>query len=1454
MRTYFRLTSFALALLAATQVAGQTLEAREPFRKPNDRHLTATENATGEIVVKFHDHVRARVTSAGQLTFPGDSKSLRTIRGLLRGASVRPAINASPLKLEAIQSQAAARSGKAQPDLAGMISVWVADAEDTIGIETLARRLNRHPLVEFATIKHSLKVSSSTYGGWCALPVTPLLCVQVVDEEACEALGGFWNADTPCSEPAPLLIPFGPCCLPDQTCEDTTSDECALDGGSWRGIYDWDDANNDGVATNDELTLSDLDELDVRGEVGRAYTCADTRRGACWETAGPGEDPPSFFYDDDYRDFVNDPNAVFNNGQGVNEEGNEVDNATQVFYGACCLPAGGPASEGGCLDLSFFDCFAIGGRWAQPDAFETQDSEWEPGGYDQGSCVTLDEDGEEADEYDCFDNEAHCSALGDDGFNDFGGLNAFGFYGCFFNAPWVDTNLSPSSGGPSCNNIDCCDAVILILPDCAEAWDTNCVQLAKNLDDCGGTVTTGATTLYGGSVYMPYRDEPTSSDYRTPCDADVVRLVTQFDQECDSRWDMTCAEYARLFSYRLSVVGDANTDRDGVRTPDLTGLQHNLSAEPFPFEFNRVANVLDELSDEEGATITQKAEARYISSLPRVQLNTVAEVPAYSGAGLGVRGLPGEPFVDSESTDTNGDTVTDTPGWWTIGEAWSDFGIDGEQAVYEGGATAPVEVDCFPIPVNLVALAEVVYGTDQFFDDPSTDDIEWFDADDNPITIGFGDPIPCEVLGITVEICGQEFPVYRGSSTADLGECDGLFTSGTGGANFAVRIARDFDYNGGIEPIFDRSGVMSYDGTYPDGSLVDRGDELFRGRGARVAVIDFAYWKGHEDLDQRNEDGTPRYQWKRFVEAPGIAGAANYAPRLPYVINEPGQTMIEFAEIGYPDHGTAVLGQLCALDEQRDWVDADGNPFARSYGVTGIVPEAQPYFFPLISVEEGPRELTAWSNAIAEFGPGDIICAPYEPAGVGTSLVGSPDVVLLTQVAFDKGIFVVVPAGNGKQNIDNIAEDAGVEDELGMCIVAASNFLEVGQGVPPAQAPIVQGDVPAGYRANGSNYGTLVDLHFWGEYNVSCGYGDLYSSITSRAPQDLQADRRRSYTGHFGGTSAAATNIAGAACALQGLAKQFYAVPATPGGLRDVAMKPYTVDQEYASNVTAGDDANPVGFQCNSIATNTLGQNRLANVLDNCSCENPECPEIISIGWRPRIWEFGRDDTAVVQLVSNITDANGDSAVFDNDAENLLGSFVIKGEGQGNFFSLKGDDGGRFRILSEFALGGSAGKGSSTDFSQGSFGTPALPSSFEKVVNEATRPVTGDVTDLLLLTRCPVDPGIVTSVTAEVQLLQPDSEFVLFGFQLWNTQTNRWALVDVATLPDEPGDPDLVIEFETAAGLGGASRYVDSENRAWARIWTWSLGSLFGSPEGSYGIDYDLTDVQFNFGPDPDGP
>ena len=31
---------------------------------------------------------------------------------------------------------------------------------------------------------------------------------------------------------------------------------------------------------------------------------------------------------------------------------------------------------------------------------------------------------------------------------------------------------------------------------------------------------------------------------------------------------------------------------------------------------------------------------------------------------------------------------------------------------------------------------------------------------------------------------------------------------------------------------------------------VDRGDEFFRGRGAKVAVLDFSFWRGHEDIER----------------------------------------------------------------------------------------------------------------------------------------------------------------------------------------------------------------------------------------------------------------------------------------------------------------------------------------------------------------------------------------------------------------------------------------------------------------------------------------------------------------------------------------------------------------------------------------------------------------------------
>ena len=1510
MRTYFRLTSFVLALLAATQVAGQTLEARKPFRKPSERHLTATENATGEIVVKFHDHVRARVSPSGQLNFLGQG-NLGEARRLLRNSSLQPAIKVSPIELDALEAEAAANSGKAQPDLGGLISVRVADVNDKMGIEKLARRLNRLDSVEFATIKHSLKVSSALptgYNGYCRLPVEPLLCVQVTTQAECDQLGGSYSL-SPCTSQgvSPVL---GPCCLdaavaypPNQdpnvqiqaVCVDATFEDCQAAGGlygngEFRGPFEWTDADGDGIAQPSEILPASNDFL--------AISCTDSGRGACALenqlvyddnlARGGGInplDPGNYPIGNAGGAIFNDPNAWhggFDSLASPFPGDVDDDSVNALSYGACCI-GNGTMFDGACVDLTLFDCFRAGGIWRGQEAAATQTSAVSPD--DAGSCVTLDDDLDIQDEYEGELDEP-CELL--DSTSPLNGNslgNAFQTYwSCFFNEngfePWATVNLSPSRvsdllpgpnvlGGPyspSCANFDCCNAVIEISPDCANQWDEVCVQLAKSIRDCANTQLNAATALYGGNVYMPYRDEPTSNDYRTPVDVELVDLVVRLDPECNVRWDMTCAEYARLFSHRLNLVGDANSSRR--RTPDLTALQHNLSAEQFDFEQTPVQQALDGLSSLQGSSVNAEpfevAKARFIRSLPRAEINTQRAVVAYSGQGLGVRGLPGEPHIDGLDLDGDGvyepkEDDTRSPGYWQLGERFSDFGLDGIPGQFVQGAiypfpNSPVELTCIPVPLNLIAIAEQVYG-DSFHDDPLTPEIEWVpDPVNNPGVIdvvNIGDPFPCEIISLAVNICGENIPLYndpsrgRDFASTDEGECDGLYTNGTGGAEYAISWARNKDLNGGVEPIYDRSGLMSLDGRYGDGELVDRGDELFRGRGARIGVIDFAYHKGHEDLDQ------PGYQWKRFEMAPGVRSDANYEPRKPYVILEEGQTLLRFPEVGYPDHGTAVLGQLCALDEARDWVDASGNAFVNGdgepegVGITGIVPEAQPYFFPLISVEEGPRELTAWSNAIRAFGPGDILCAPYEPAGISTTLVASPDIVLLSQVAFDKGILVVVAAGNGKQDIDLEAADAGVdiESELGMCIVASSSFLDTGRGISTFANPAVDdGDIPNGFRARGSNFGTIVDLHFWDEYNVSCGYGDLYTSLVQDENQDQSADgydidRKRSYTGHFGGTSAAATNIAGAACALNGLARQLYGVPATPVGMRDSALKPYTVETPYNSAT------NPVGFEYNTL--DTTPNRRLVYPIDLCPPD--VCETLITIGWRPRIWEFGRDDSAVVQVATNLS-----GSIFEDDAPDLLGYYVIQGESNGNLFSLKGDDGGRLVISSEFALGSEGGSPGGN--LNGSFGGESRPSSFNKVVERATRPVSGVVTDLLALAECPVDPSIITSITAEVQVLPPAAQFMLFGFSLWDNQSQRWRLVDIQLLPEEPGDPDLTLNFEALAGFGLSDRYVDPQSRTWARVWTWTLDSLLGGTNEALDISYDLLNIEFNYGPDSGGP
>ena len=154
-------------------------------------------------------------------------------------------------------------------------------------------------------------------------------------------------------------------------------------------------------------------------------------------------------------------------------------------------------------------------------------------------------------------------------------------------------------------------------------------------------------------------------------------------------------------------------------------------------------------------------------------------------------------------------------------------------------------------------------------------------------------------------------------------------------------------------------------------------------------------------------------------------------------------------------------------------------------------------------------------------------------------------------------------------------------------------------------------------------------------------------SMRTKMRDGYDIDRKRSYTGHFGGTSAAATNIAGAACALNGLARQLYGVPATPVGMRDSCRSSLTPLNCLTLQIPPGQESNPVGFLCNGL--DGTPNRRLRLPQDVCACDQPNCETIVTIGWRPRIWQFGRDDSAVVQVATNLS-----GSIFEDDGQTSL--------------------------------------------------------------------------------------------------------------------------------------------------------------------------------------------------------
>jgi hypothetical protein len=248
---------------------------------------------------------------------------------------------------------------------------------------------------------------------------------------------------------------------------------------------------------------------------------------------------------------------------------------------------------------------------------------------------------------------------------------------------------------------------------------------------------------------------------------------------------------------------------------------------------------------------------------------------------------------------------------------------------------------------------------------------------------------------------------------------------------------------------------------------------------------------------------------------------------------------VPLATLGYNDpafeaHGAGVLGVICASDDAR--------------GVIGIAPESTLAACISIQVEGGGQTsvANAVTSAIQFLTPGDVILVEEELVRSNARYpveVSDPEFHAI-RLATALGYIVIEPAGNSEGSLDTNSETAAI---LGR---KAGTWRDSGAIM-----------VGAGYsenrnRVTGCRYGSRIDCWAQGANVVSCGNGDLAGTT----PAD-------SYTQVFGGTSAAAAIIAGAAIVVQSYNLVTTGARLTPRQMRSVLPMGGTLPADGSTDV-----------------------------------------------------------------------------------------------------------------------------------------------------------------------------------------------------------------------------------------------------------------------------------------------
>lgn len=306
----------------------------------------------------------------------------------------------------------------------------------------------------------------------------------------------------------------------------------------------------------------------------------------------------------------------------------------------------------------------------------------------------------------------------------------------------------------------------------------------------------------------------------------------------------------------------------------------------------------------------------------------------------------------------------------------------------------------------------------------------------------------------------------------------------------------------------------------------------------KIAVVEPSALVNHEDL---------------IDEATGLSKVTVETGQTPLVINDQQSPPPGFSGGFYaaPQHGTATLGILFANKNE--------------FGVTGLVPDADAYFFPTESFEEQGRTLTALTNAInalstitaTDQNPGNIVVIPFTQVAQPLTTTNATGSVIAFGLSL--GVNFSVSAGNAA-----VAVAAPVE--------GAESAVVVG-GIWPGFQSIT---APAGFtvfpglnycRTPVSNYSGVgaVQVSAWGSGVSTLGYGDLFCGAngptsTNPAVAEYEINRLRTYTAAYGGTSAAAAQIGAVLALTQALSKQVYdGLPFAPENMVEIISDPENV-------------------------------------------------------------------------------------------------------------------------------------------------------------------------------------------------------------------------------------------------------------------------------------------------------